>query len=137
MKIYFAGSIRGGRKDKKIYLNIINYLKEHGTVLTEHVGESQIDSYGESDIDDLFIHDRDMDWLLNSDIIIAEVTNPSLGVGYEIGRALENDKKVICLFRNSSDKRLSAMIRGAKKLTCIDYVDIVDLKSKIIPYLGS
>ena len=78
-----------------------------------------------------------MDWLMSSDVMVAEVTNPSLGVGYEIGRALENNKKVICLFRNSSDKRLSAMIRGAKELICIDYVDIADLKSKIMPYLGS
>ena len=38
MKIYFAGSIRGGRKDVLIYNNIINYLLTKGEVLTEHIG---------------------------------------------------------------------------------------------------
>lgn len=42
MKIYFAGSIRGGRDDASIYARLIEELKTHGEVLTEHVGfESQ------------------------------------------------------------------------------------------------
>ena len=99
MNIYFAGSIRGGRKDRRLYLEIIQYLKDYGDVLTEHIGDENIDSEGE-DVNDQYIHDRDMDWLMSSDIMVAEVTNPSLGVGYEIGRAVENDKKIICLFRS-------------------------------------
>ena len=39
MKIYFAGSIRGGRHDIEIYKQIIEHLKKHGKVLTEHVGK--------------------------------------------------------------------------------------------------
>lgn len=62
---------------------------------------------------DKHIHDRDMAWLLNSDAVVAEVTQPSLGVGYEIGRAIDNNKKILCLFRPDSGKYLSAMIRGA------------------------
>ena len=89
MKIYFAGSIRGGRDDADLYLEIIKYLKNFGEVLTEHVGDNLITSSGESSINDIGIHNRDMDWLISSDIIVAEVTNPSLGVGYEIGRAIE------------------------------------------------
>ncbi len=131
MQIYFAGSIRGGRKDRKIYLEIIQYLKNYGTVLTEHIGELALDSDGEKLINDKHIHDRDMDWLLQSDIMIAEVTNPSLGVGYEIGRAIENNKKTICLFRKNQNQKLSAMIRGSNSLICIDYSNLEDLKSQI------
>ena len=42
MKIYFAGAIRGGREDQQLYLEIINYLKQYGEVLTEHVGDDSI-----------------------------------------------------------------------------------------------
>jgi len=135
MKIYFAGSIRGGRDDALLYLGIIEFLKSFGEVLTEHVGEDLISSYGESNMTDSDIHNRDMDWLLNSDIIIAEVTNPSLGVGYEIGRAIENNKKVICLYRDNGKNKLSAMIAGTDKVINISYTDLGDLKSSINQYL--
>jgi len=36
--------------------------------------------------------------------VVAEVTQPSLGVGYEIGRAIEKNKKILCLFRPDSGK---------------------------------
>ena len=37
--------------------------------------------------------------------IVAEVTQPSLGVGYEIGRAVAMDKKILCLYRPQDGKR--------------------------------
>jgi len=135
MKIYFAGSIRGGRDDTQLYLEIIEYLKNFGEVLTEHIGDDSISSYGESSMSDSDIHNRDMDWLIDSDIIVAEVTNPSLGVGYEIGRAIEYNKEVICLYRESDQKRLSAMISGTDKVTNITYSNLDDLKPLINQYL--
>lgn len=42
MKIYFAGSIRGGRKDAGLYKKIIDYLGKYGEVLTEHIGNKKI-----------------------------------------------------------------------------------------------
>ncbi|XP_071995556.1 5-hydroxymethyl-dUMP N-hydrolase isoform X2 [Engystomops pustulosus] len=62
---------------------------------------------------DKFIHDRDITWLQQADVVVAEVTQPSLGVGYELGRAVAMNKKMLCLFRVSSGRVLSAMIRGA------------------------
>ena len=131
MKIYFAGAIRGGRNDKELYLEIINYLKEYGEVLTEHVGDQSINTLGENDNKDNFVYKRDMEWLKECDFVIAEVTTPSLGVGYEIGRAIQFNKKVICLYRDIQDKRLSAMIAGNKNLKIINYKDFEDLKEKI------
>ena len=135
MKIYFAGSIRGGRDDADLYLEIINYLKNFGEVLTEHVGDNLITSSGESSMNDTAIHNRDMDWLISSDIIVAEVTNPSLGVGYEIGRAIEYNKKIICLYRESKGKRLSAMISGSNKIINIKYADFDEFKLLINQYI--
>ena len=131
MKIYFAGSIRGGRDDAEIYSQIIEFLQGYGQVLTEHVGKKDINAMGESTLSDKQIHDRDMKWLLESDLMVAEVTNPSLGVGYEIGRAIENNINLICLYRELSDKNLSAMISGSKDIKIIRYTDFKDIKNHI------
>lgn len=37
-KVYFAGSIRGGREDAAVYKRIIDYINATDTVLTEHIG---------------------------------------------------------------------------------------------------
>ena len=131
MKIYFAGAIRGGREDRKLYFEIINYLKQHGEVLTEHVGDYSINILGENDNKDDFIYKRDMSWLMKADLIVAEVTTPSLGVGYEIGRAIEFNKKIICLYRHKEDQKLSAMIAGNQNIIKINYKDIEDLKFEL------
>ncbi|XP_033760375.1 2'-deoxynucleoside 5'-phosphate N-hydrolase 1-like isoform X2 [Pecten maximus] len=112
MKIYFAGSIRGGRQDAELYLRIIGKLESYGTVLTEHVGAQNLKEC-EQHLTEKEIHDRDMAWLQDCDVLVAEVTQPSLGVGYEIGRALTLNKRILCLFRPDSGKSLSAMIAGA------------------------
>lgn len=114
MKIYFAASIRGGREDVDKYYKIIEFLNTKGTVLTEHVGNKTLSSSGEVNITEEFIHDRDLKWLKDSDLIVAEVSNPSLGVGYELGIASQLNKRVICLFNSNTNRKLSAMIRGNK-----------------------
>uniref|UniRef100_A0A671Y4A6 2'-deoxynucleoside 5'-phosphate N-hydrolase 1 n=1 Tax=Sparus aurata TaxID=8175 RepID=A0A671Y4A6_SPAAU len=115
MKVYFCGSIRGGRDDVLLYRKIVEKLQSYGTVLTEHVSSTELSDRGEdaSAAGDRAIHDRDVDWLRQSDVVVAEVTQPSLGVGYELGRAVDMKKKIFCLFRPSSGRCLSAMIRGA------------------------
>jgi hypothetical protein len=129
MKIYFAASIMGGREDVSIYSEIIAHLKKYGIVLTEHIGKSDIGEAGEHDKS--FVHNRDMTWLLSSDVIIAEVSTPSLGVGYEIGRAIENHKKILCLYRNNSPKGLSGMISGNPHLN-LQYYNNIDEAKQII-----
>ena len=135
MKIYFAGSIRGGRQDAVIYLQIIDYLKTFGEVLTEHVGDQNLTDLGDDGPTDKYIHDRDLDWLLSADILVAEVTTVSMGVGYEIGRAVESGKKVLCLFRPESGKNLSAMIAGCDDLTLVNYSDLEEVKKGILSFI--
>lgn len=127
MKIYFAGSIRGGRDDAEVYRQLIEYLQRYAEVLTEHIGEDSLSDQGESDRDVYTIHDRDMDWLLSADMIVAEVSNPSLGVGYEIGRAVEHDIPTVCLYRSNADKKLSPMIAGADEVRIIYYDEIINV----------
>jgi len=124
MKIYFSGSIRGGQQDTDLYAELIQELKQYGTVLTEHIGWKTIDT----SLTDQEIHDRDVKWVEESDIIIAEVTVPSLGVGYEIGRAIDMKKPIICLYRSINSKGTSAMIRGCPNLQCFEYSNLLEAK---------
>ncbi|HEY0431660.1 MAG TPA: nucleoside 2-deoxyribosyltransferase [Pyrinomonadaceae bacterium] len=126
MKIYFAGSIRGGRSDAALYYEIVRQLRDFGEVLTEHVGETELGVLGQ-DIGDRLIHDRDLEWLRDSDYLVAEVTNPSLGVGYEIGKAAEWDKPVLCLYRPENGRSLSAMIAGCAAVTVREYQNAAEL----------
>jgi 2'-deoxynucleoside 5'-phosphate N-hydrolase len=114
VKIYFAGSIRGGRDDVVVYEAMIAWLRSFGEVLTEHVGEPALSERGDDGPDDQYIHDRDMAWLSACDLVIAEVTTPSLGVGYELGWAAALGKPVLSLHRAIPVRRpLSAMIAGS------------------------
>lgn len=126
MNIYFAGSIRGGREDVHLYMRIIEELKKYGTVLTEFVGDPSISSYGTESLTDKQIHDQDVALISQSDIVVAEVTTPSLGVGYEIATAVHLKKPVICLYRGD-EKRLSAMISGCGAVEVVTYATIEDL----------
>lgn len=135
MKIYFAGSIRGGREDAVLYADIINYLKIFGEVLTEHVGDPSLTGLGDDGPTDRFIHNRDLDWLLSSNVVVAEVTAVSMGVGYEIGRAVAAGKKVLCLFRPDSGKNLSAMIAGCPDVELVQYNNLDEAKRLISAFL--
>lgn len=134
MKIYFAGSIRGGRHDVEIYSTIIEYLRRFGEVLTEHIGDKNLSVTGDDGPGDEFIHDRDVEWLLSADVVVAEVTVASLGVGYEIGRAVENNIPVICLCREEPGRRLSAMIAGNNRIKVFTYHSVSELKMILEKY---
>ena len=127
-EIYFAGSIRGGREDWALYLEIITQLRHYGRVLTEHIGDAQLEAAGES-LGDREIHDRDLSWLREAAYLVAEVTRPSLGVGYEIGKATEWGKPVLCLFRPGDGRALSAMIAGSNKVMLREYRSAAELRS--------
>lgn len=127
MKIYFAGSIRGGRDDQELYRDMIGFLRTFGEVLTEHVGDQKISAKGEKD-PDTEIYRKDMEWLKECDAVIAEVTTPSLGVGYEIGAAESKGKPILSLFREGSGRNLSAMIAGNQNLHVGTYKNLSQAK---------
>ena len=135
MKIYFAGAIRGGRDETDIYNNIITHLFSKAEVLTEHVGSSKLTTIGETNYPDREIFLRDMEWLQSADLVIAEVTTPSLGVGYELGIAEKLKIPALCLYRPIKGKRLSAMISGNEKFNCQAYQTLDDAKVHINKFL--
>jgi len=135
MKIYFAGSIRGGRGDAPVYESMIAYLSDFGEVLTEHVGDISLLENGDDGPDDRYIHDRDMAWLSRCDFVVAEVSTPSLGVGYELGYAVAMKKPVLCLHRSESERLLSAMIAGSPGIQTAVYDSIEEAKKILESFL--
>ena len=135
MKIYFAGAIRGGRSDQTLYARLIDHLSRFGQVLTEHVGLADVTGAGEEDMTDQRIFMRDMDWLRSADVIVAEVTTPSLGVGYELGRAEALGKPVLCLFRPGTGISLSAMLAGNAAFECAEYTEWDELRAHVDRFL--
>ena len=122
MKIYFAGSIRGVRNGREQYRAIIKFLSNYAEVLTEHVADDLATiNNSQKELTDQDIHDRDLAWLNDADLIVAECSVPSLGVGYEIGRAIEMNKKSIYLYQKNSEFKLSAMVNGIKGAKIIRY----------------
>ena len=110
MKIYFAGSIRGGRVDAELYRRMIQYIQLKHIVLTEHIGNPDL-NVKEHGMKDCQIYDQDMAWLRESDMLIGECTCPSLGVGYELAYA-EKCGKPCHIFYNREKTHLSAMLTG-------------------------
>lgn len=113
MKIYFAASIRGGRDDVEVYRQLIDHLNLNNQVLTEHIGDYSLSVAGQNQLDDDYIRNRDMSWLAECDLVVAETSNPSLGVGYELASAERLHKPVIIL-HNAKRSQLSAMIAGTR-----------------------
>ena len=136
MDIYFAGSIRGGRSDVELYATLIETLAEHGTVLTEHVGAADVqENEQQAGMTDAEIHDQDLAWLREADAVVAEVTTPSLGVGYEIGRAVAWETPVLGLYRPDGEHTLSAMARGNDAVEVLEYRDPAEIEADLAAFL--
>ena len=135
MKIYFSGSIAGGRKYLNIYKKIVAYLKEKGHhVLTDHIIIDNIFEF-ETKLKPEEIYQRDIDWLNECNVVIAEVSNPSLGVGYEICYALERKIPILCIYQ--AGILVSRMIIGntSPGLTLFEYPDEESLYHKLEEFL--
>uniref|UniRef100_A0A3P9PES6 Uncharacterized protein n=1 Tax=Poecilia reticulata TaxID=8081 RepID=A0A3P9PES6_POERE len=111
--IYISPSIIGGRKEIK------RHEKQHDHYNKKYHLQCICKKFNSGKVNNKQIRNN------NPGLVVAEVTQPSLGVGYELGRAADmKEKKVLCLFRPSSGRALSAMIRGAadgRRLQVVDY----------------
>jgi nucleoside 2-deoxyribosyltransferase len=130
--IYFSGAISGGRADVALYRRLIEVLETDGfhflagAVAAEHVSE------GGEPLDAGFIFERDMRWIEQADMLIAEVSMPSTGVGYEIAVARYiRQIPVICLYRPAHTKRCTAMISGDRGLTLIEYEELEEVLPRL------
>ncbi len=115
------------------YIDMCNYLQESGhEVLSWHVADPELEKT-ESLLTEQEIYIRDMEFLEKSDSLIAEVTTPSIGVGYEICSALQKGMPVLCLY--TPETNVSAMILGDKRIICKEYSSFNVIKEEIDRFL--
>jgi len=110
LNLYFACSLTGGRQDEGIYGVIVRHLEGLGhKIPTAHLadpGVMEIEKVTAADE----IYARDIRWIEACEALVAEVSTPSHGVGYEIGYALRLRKPVLCCYREGVP--VSKMILG-------------------------
>ncbi|MBI3739402.1 MAG: nucleoside 2-deoxyribosyltransferase [Chloroflexi bacterium] len=110
MNIYFACSITGGREFERVYQDLIAALLADGhEVPTAHLAQPSAVTI-EAVVSPREVYERDVVWIRNADALIAEVSVPSHGVGYEVAFALNAEKSVLCLCQEG--RKLSKMISG-------------------------
>lgn len=131
--IYFSGSISGGRQDVATYREIVAALEADGHhVLAGAVTSEEIGAHGEAlGVQDIF--NRDIGWIDVADMVVAEVSVPSSGVGYEIAYArYRREIPVICLYRPAYTKRCTAMISGDAGIELIEYEEVATMLPRLM-----
>jgi 2'-deoxynucleoside 5'-phosphate N-hydrolase len=110
MNIYFACSITGGRDFESIFQRITSALLADGhEVPTAHLADSSVKAL-EGKVDPGEVYERDTAWIRDCDALVAEVSTPSHGVGYEVAYALSVGKPVLCVYRQGMP--VSKMLSG-------------------------
>jgi nucleoside 2-deoxyribosyltransferase len=135
MNIYFACSITGGREFESVYQEIVAALLADGhEIPTSHLAESEV-MEEERVIAPREVYERDVNWIQNCDALVAEVSVPSHGVGYEIAYALNLNKPVLCL--HQQDRKVSKMITGNPHpaLTIHAYQDVKEALNRARAFL--
>ena len=135
MNIYFACSITGGRNFEPIYQAIIAFLLADGhEVPTAHLADSRVKAL-ESGLNPREVYERDMAWIRACDLLIAEVSTPSHGVGYEVAFALTSGKPVLGIYREGQS--ISKMLTGNSHphIQVKSYIDSEDAKNTIRTFL--
>lgn len=126
MNIYFSCSLTGGRNDEAVYGLIVEHLLRAGHDLpTAHLAHPDVMTE-EASIDPRVVYARDKRWMAECQALVAEVSTPSHGVGYEIAYVLGLGKPVLCCYWAGA--RVSKMITGNQEPgICVrSYVDGAD-----------
>jgi nucleoside 2-deoxyribosyltransferase len=138
MKIYFGFTVAGDRSAIDTARQVVRLLEGLGhQVLTRHLVD---DDAWEADrrISALEVYRRDMAWLEQCDLFIAEVSGSSFGLGFETGYLLgATNKRVILLYRQEVEKRVSLLITGNSHANCtlVPYPNVEEIEKFIIAAL--
>jgi nucleoside 2-deoxyribosyltransferase len=139
MKIYFGFTVAGDRSTIDTARRVVQLLEELGhEVLTRHlVSENAWEADRSISPQDVFR--RDMAWLDQCDLFIAEVSGSSFGLGFETGYLLgSTNKKVVLLYRRELEKKVSLLISGNTHPNCtlVPYTTVEEAEKVIGDGLG-
>lgn len=130
MKIYISGSIYGGREKLDTYKKMIPALEQYAEVVDKNIADDDVLKKEEFQRDEDVFQDLE-EKLKSADLIFAEVTIPSLGVGYELGLADALGKRVIGIYDTTITPKVSTMIRGNKRIRLIPYENIDEILNNL------
>lgn len=134
MKIYISGSIYGGQEKIETYKILIKELEKYGIVYDKQIADPEvIDKEVFQKDEEIFLNLESC--IKDADILFAEITVPSLGVGYEIGLADSLGKKIIGIYDKTKINKVSTMLRGNKRIRIIEYSNIKEITDNLERYL--
>ena len=115
------------------YIQIVDILKKQGhKVVSEHVASIDLEKI-EAKITDEEIFNNDIGYVNECECLVADVTIPSIGTGYEICYAVSKGKKVLCIYRE--DANISAMVRGNNSIISVSYKNMGELETTLTMHL--
>ena len=125
MKIYLACTVRGDRGAVATTRRLADLLEELGhDVLTRHLLLDDADAR-EGQLSEREVFERDVRWLDDADLLIAEASGSSYGVGFEVGyvagRAAQTGQRVLLLYDASRRPFVSRLIAGNTHPACTTY----------------
>ena len=137
MRIYLACTVRGDRGAVAGLRSLVASLEEAGhTILTKHLLEDNVDG-AESALSERAVYERDITWLDACDVLIADASGSSFGVGFEVGYVLgrsdRTDQRVVLLYRAGRRDQISRLIVGNAHARCrvLSYEDPDDLIARV------
>lgn len=119
MKIYFGFTVAGDRSSLESARAIVRLLEASGhEVLTRHLVEEHAGAADRA-LGPREVYQRDLCWLEQCDIFIAEVSGSSFGLGFEAGYTLgATGKRAILFYRREAEGRISLLITGNTHPRC-------------------
>jgi 2'-deoxynucleoside 5'-phosphate N-hydrolase len=125
MNIYLACTVRGDRGGIPGARALAGFLEGRGhTVMTRHLLADEVEA-AESALSEREVFERDVSWLNTADLLIAEASGSSYGVGFEVGyvlgRAAQTGQRVILLYDTARAPHVSRLIAGNTHPACVTY----------------
>jgi len=122
MRIYLACTVRGDRAGVEVARLAARFLVSRGhEVLTTHLLDDDVDR-AEAASSNEAVFQRDVEWLDACDLLVAEASGSTFGVGFEVGyitgRAPYTGQRVILLYDAARRDRVSRLISGNTAASC-------------------
>jgi 2'-deoxynucleoside 5'-phosphate N-hydrolase len=139
MKIYFGFTVAGDRSSIATAKAIVELLEAMGhEVLTRHLVQ---DDAWETDrlITPQQVYERDMKWLQECDLFMAEVSGSSFGLGFETGYLLgTTGKQAVLFYRREVESKISLLIIGNShpRCTLVPYSDPEEIQMFVAANIG-
>jgi hypothetical protein len=137
MRVYLACTVRGDRAGVAAGRAIAQRLETLGhEVLTKHLLLDDVEA-NESKLSDDEVYRRDHAWLTSCDLLVAEASGSSYGVGFEVGfvlgRTAQTGQRVFVLYDSARRNAVSRLISGNRHPACttVAYQSIDELNSAV------